>query len=357
MKASERNWPLLKVLLHLFVWGIIFSTPFLFIEIQGVDLYNLRLLFPLFRFLLPLFLSAMIFYANYLFLIDRLFFNKKILLFVLANVSIIIACILLLEQAAQLIQRPGLPSLPQMRGGDLPLIIIRRVFSDIRTLTVFVLAVGVSITIRLTQKWLRSEAERKTVETEMLKSELAHLQYQLQPHFFFNSLNSIYSMIDQSPEKAKEAVYGLGKLLRYLLYEIKDGKISLTKEIEFLRKFIQLMELRLPGRVVVRYIFPENTCDHEVAPLLFIPLVENAFKHGVAAGTASTISIEMKIKDDCLLFLTKNRNAPKRIADRSGSGIGLPNLRKRLELLYKGSYEFTQYADAGIFHTRLSIRL
>lgn len=356
MKEAEKNWPLLKVLLHLFVWAIIFSTPFLFIRIEGINLYNLHLLLPLFRFLLPLFLSALIFYANHLFLIDRLFFNKKILLFVLANLSIIVACVLMLEQADQLIQRPGLPP-PQNRGGTLPLIIIRRAFSDIRTLTLFVLAVGVSITIKLTQKWLRSEAERKAVETEMLKSELAHLQYQLQPHFFFNSLNNIYSLIDQSPEKAKEAVYGLGKLMRYLLYEIRDNKISLAKEIEFLQKFIQLMELRLPGQVVVESIFPENASNYEVAPLLFIPLVENAFKHGVSAGIASTILIEMEVNDNRLLFLTENRNAPKKNADRSGSGIGLKNLQKRLELLYHNRHEFTQYEDGQHFYTRLSIRL
>lgn len=355
MKETEKNWPLLKVLLHLFVWGVIFSTPFLFIRIEGISLNNLHLLLPLFRFFLPLFLSALIFYANQFFLIDHFFFNKKILLFVLADLFLIIACMLLLEQVDQLIGHRHFS--PGDHGGILPLTIIRRTFLDIRTLTLFGLAVGASITIKLTQKWLRSEAERKTAETEMLKSELAHLQYQLQPHFFFNSLNNIYSLIDQSPEKAKEAVYGLGKLMRYLLYEIRDGTISLVKEIEFLRKFIQLMELRLLEQATVHYIFPENAQGYEVAPLLFIPLVENAFKHGVTAGINSNILIEMTVNDEVLVFYTENRNVPKRKDDRSGSGIGLKNLRKRLELLYPNRHEFIQYADEQHFHTRLSIRL
>lgn len=213
----------------------------------------------------------------------------------------------------------------------------------------------VSVTIRGLQQWRQMENTRRTMETEQLKSTLSHLQYQIQPHFFFNSLNNIYSLIEISPEKAKESVHGLSKLMRYLLYEAKVEQVVLADEIAFLNNYIQLMRLRLTGKVTVQTEFPTQIPNLRVAPLLFIPLVENAFKHGVSAHQPSFISIKMQVQNRQLLFTVTNTNFPKTEQDKGGSGIGLENLKQRLELLYPGKYELIQKVENDVFLSELRI--
>ena len=179
------------------------------------------------------------------------------------------------------------------------------------------------------------------MEKEMLNAELALLKNQVSPHFFFNTLNNIYSLIQFDSQKAGETVHKLSKLMRYLLYDSDKNLTGLSEEIQFMKNYIELMELRLNEKVNLRVNLPEEPPLLMIPPLLFIPVVENAFKHGVSYREDSFIEIEMKTKGDELIFRTRNSvvsgNGEK---PEEHMGIGLDNVRKRLNLLFPGTHKF-----------------
>ena len=202
------------------------------------------------------------------------------------------------------------------------------------------------------------KAEEMKIEADNMKlqSELQHLKYQLQPHFFFNALNNIYSLIDFDSEKAKQSVHSLSKLMRHLLYKTDVDKISLSEEIDFLNKYIDLMSLRLNDKTKVYTNFPTKIPSLEVAPLLFISIVENAFKHGVSATQHSDISFKMEVIEDEIQFTASNSNFPKTDTDKSGSGIGVENLKKRLNLLYPKKHEFHSCLNDGMYIAEVKLK-
>ncbi|MFW2476991.1 MAG: sensor histidine kinase [Sediminibacterium sp.] len=212
-----------------------------------------------------------------------------------------------------------------------------------------------SIALKSTQRWVKTEAERKEATNFKLASELQHLHYQLQPHFFFNSLNNIYAMVDISPEQAKKSIHSLSKLMRYMLYETNVELVPLSKEIEFLIKYIELMKLRVSEKTTITYSFPSEETGIKIAPLLFISLIENAFKHGISASKTSNIDIKMSAEEDKVLFTVVNDSFPKNLNDKSGSGIGILNLEKRLKLLYSGQYQFETSEKDNRFIAHLEI--
>lgn len=208
-----------------------------------------------------------------------------------------------------------------------------------------------AIALRAMERWIKAEAEKKEIENKNLESELEHLRYQLQPHFFFNSLNNIYSLIEISPTKAQDTVLGLSKLMRYLLYETNHEQVDLAHEISFLINYIKLMEIRQSDKTTTTFSFPEiEEKRYFIAPLLFISMIENAYKHGVSATLPSQIYFGLELRDDHLLFMSGNTNFPKNKSDISGSGIGLDNLRKRLELLYPGHHELTIMTEKKLMY-------
>lgn len=197
--------------------------------------------------------------------------------------------------------------------------------------------------------------EKEAVNTK-LQSDLNYLKYQLQPHFFFNSLNNIYSLVDLDPEKAKESLHSLSKLMRYLLKSSEEEKVSLKGEVEFLEKYIALMKVRLQDNVKIHVNFPNSIPDLQVPPLLFISIVENAFKHGVSATEESPIYFELQLDFGHILFEARNLNFAKNQQDLSGSGIGIENLRKRLFLLYGNHFTYFNGMEKYQFVARLMLK-
>jgi LytS/YehU family sensor histidine kinase len=245
----------------------------------------------------------------------------------------------------------GFPGLGRMMGPPRKLFIFKDLFT-------FFVSIVFSIAVRATESLLKTEAEKREIENKNLESELLHLRYQLQPHFFFNSLNNIYSLVDKSPEKAQEAIHSLSKLMRYLLYDTGNNKVDLTKEIQFLEKYIKLMELRQTDKTRTTFSFPDvPEAKYYIAPLLFIPLIENAYKHCVSAIQRTDISFNMNIDENNLIFYSENTNVPKTDSDKSGSGIGLENLKKRLELLYPDKHFFKHGVRGNVFWVKLKIEL
>ncbi len=201
------------------------------------------------------------------------------------------------------------------------------------------LIAGVSTSLTVTQQWLRDAVARQALEKEQLSTELRTLRTQVNPHFFFNSLNTIYALTEANPPVAREAVHRLSKIMRHVLRETERESIALSEEIAFMGHYVELMKMRLPAHVQVQYSFPEPGTDLRVPPLLFIPLLENAFKHGVGVAKECLIRIELKRSGTRLHLHVRNPNASGRPgATAEDKGAALADVRRRLQLLYPGRH-------------------
>jgi sensor histidine kinase YesM len=218
-------------------------------------------------------------------------------------------------------------------------------------LLVNLMAIGIALSIR----YVMRQGEKKQKEVE---AELAWLKNQINPHFLFNTLNNISSLTQIDADEAQDAIMQLSDLLRYAMYETNKPKVRLDGEVEFMRNYIELMKLRCNEMTTVSAQFTISEPQSEVAPLLFISLVENAFKHGMNSNAPATITVRLEQQDDTLVFNCDNTNNPKPTKDRSGSGIGLENTRRRLNLLYPGRYTWEQaITPENIYHVRITIKL
>lgn len=198
------------------------------------------------------------------------------------------------------------------------------------------LMLSFNIAVKLFFKSLRDKEAMKELERHNLQSELEYLKYQINPHFFMNTLNNIHALVDIDAEKAKQIIVELSKLMRYMLYEADKRTISLDKEVQFLRHYVELMRIRYPESVRIDLLLPGEGTGVQVPPLLFISFVENAFKHGVSYRGESYISISLEREGESLLFRCSNSNCRKN--EDSHHGIGLENIRKRLQLLFGNEY-------------------
>ena len=208
------------------------------------------------------------------------------------------------------------------------------------TIIITALVIGISTTITAIQKWQKDNQERKELEKDKVTSELSFLKAQINPHFFFNTLNNIYVLTEVDPEVAGEAIHQLSKMMRYLLYDTQQGDTMLSQEIAFVKNYISLMKLRLTDVVKINIDIPANLQDMPLAPMIFLPFVENAFKHGVSATQQSHIDIIILQKDKVLDLTVKNSiMKDNSVSLDTNSGIGLVNTRRRLDLLYPGKYK------------------
>ncbi len=205
--------------------------------------------------------------------------------------------------------------------------------------------------------FIRTRQIRQQLKDEQAKhteAELAWLKNQINPHFLFNTLNNISSLTQIDPDAAQDAIAQLSDLLRYAMYETNKKTVPISGEVEFMRNYISLMKLRCNEKTEVKTAF-EVQQDVEIAPLLFISLIENAFKHGVSSNRSSMIDIHLEQKDHSIVFTCDNTNYPKDDADRSGSGIGLENTRRRLDLMYADHYTWQKWLENDIYHVRVTL--
>ena len=335
-------------LIHLTAWAVIFGMPLFF---TGPD--RPLMTGPQYvRFLLVPLSFMLVFYTNYFVLIDRYLTTRRGGRFALSNLLLI----LLVMVSVHLLFRYVLPPDPGHHPpADRPWQDGVRFF--LGNATLYALVVGVGVAIRMTGGWYRAEAARKELEHSHTEAELQNLKSQLNPHFLFNTLNNIYSLIQLDTTRAQQAVHDLSRMLRYVLYDSSRATVPLAAEIDFLRDYIELMRIRLPRHVRLDVSLPENPSHTLVAPLLFISLVENAFKHGVSNDRPSFIDIDIREEEGVLACRIENSFFPKSEADRSGSGIGLANLCRRLEMIYPGRYEMKYGQHGDTYETLLRINL
>ena len=221
-------------------------------------------------------------------------------------------------------------------------------------LNIIIAAVAIGI-----RHFIRMRRIRQQLQDEKAKNteaELAWLKNQINPHFLFNTLNNISSLTQIDPDAAQDAIAQLSDLLRYAMYETNKKTVPVQGEVEFMRNYISLMKLRCNDKAVVNAQFNIQNPQYPIAPLLFISLVENAFKHGLSSSRPSSVDISLTQKDEQLQFCCDNTNYPKDDADRSGSGIGLENTRRRLELMYHDRYQWQQSLEGDIYHVAVTIK-
>ncbi|GAB3531249.1 histidine kinase [Pontibacter brevis] len=222
------------------------------------------------------------------------------------------------------------------------------------------LVLGISTSIKTVQKWQKDTEIRQSLEKQKITSELSFLKAQINPHFFFNTLHSIYALTMINIETSREALHTLSRMMRYVLYETQSGTTLLSKEIEFMQDYINLMKLRLTEKVTVTFDKPNPLRDAPVAPMLFLPYVENAFKHGVSALLPSNIHIAIHQQGNSLELDVRNTVLPeKRTVLEESSGIGLTNTNRRLDLLYPGQYKLaiTEKTPENEYRVHLKLNL
>ena len=322
-------------LIHIVGWGILICSPLFFTGRSGVSSvedYVRSIIVPL------SFMS--IFYINYIWLIKRFLFRRETRWFLLCNMLLILAMMGLVH----LCMTYAIPD--EMMKHPHPRPLRDEIGFHAINVAIYSLVTGLSVAIRMTNGWYQVEANQRELERERAEAELSNLKSQLNPHFLFNTLNNIYSLIAFSPEKAQEAVHDLSRLLRYVLYESNQPLVPIEKDLDFLRNYIELMRIRLPRHVDLQTDIEAATPGVMIAPLLFISLVENAFKHGVSNSQPSFIQITIRQAGDAVSCSIRNSYFPKTAGDKSGSGIGLSNLEKRLSLLYPECYHLA-YGKEG----------
>jgi hypothetical protein len=352
MKSLQLNSRKIEILLYVVIWALVFSVPYFSERSSGHINWN-----EVAKNWTNVTGYLVVFLVNVYILVPRFLLKKRFLNYfisVFALVFFIIALPLLLQ--------PGIPpySGPPNDGLRTPGINSPMqkppimVFAD--NLIICILLLGAGTAISMMKKWLSEEKLRINAEKEQLKTSLALLRHQVSPHFFMNTLNNIHTLIELDSEKAQDAVDRLSTLMRYLLYDSAQSTIELKKEIEFIHSFISLMQLRHSEEVDVKTVIPEQIPNVQIPPMLFISLIENAFKHGVCYPLKSYIYFELYIEGTYLHCIVKN-SKHKNTANQHGeySGIGLGNIKDSLRLLYEDNFRLNILDTENEFEVTLSI--
>lgn len=215
-----------------------------------------------------------------------------------------------------------------------------------------------STAYRIIDNNIREQRRKQEMENESIRSELSLLRSQVSPHFMFNVLNTLVALIRQQSEKLEPVVMELSHLMRYMLYESDEEKVSLRTEIQYLESFINIQKIRFGDKVSIVFDHPQGLPEMMLEPMLLIPLVENAFKHGVNVIREPAVIIGLVLNDGELQVNISNRyKEPPSGQDRHNSGIGIANLQRRLNLLYPGAHELQFLKEDGWFKACLHINL
>ncbi len=340
------------IFIHVLIWSIVFAMPIIIGQREGFFSWN-----NILRFLPLSVVFLVVFYVNYLYLVERLLFKRETVKFVVVNIVMIVGISLSLHFWHELEFTLNMsPMQNPNRSSDLPakpsafVFIIRDIFS-----LTFVSVLG--ILMKVTERIAQIQTRQRELEKAMVEAELKNLKNQINPHFLLNTLNNIYALSRMNSPKTSDSIMELSELLRYILYEDDKTFVPLQDEAAFISNYIDLMKLRLTDNVKVSIIIDIlDNSKTEIAPLVYISLIENAFKHGVSNDEPSFIEIELTEKDDGQVhFLCNNSFFPKNESDRSGSGIGLQQVQKRLDLLYPYRYMWHKEIENNIFSTVLII--
>ena len=333
-------------LCHVALWAFLFLSPLTYWRGTGI-----RFVQYLMYCMQPLMLMI-IFYSNYLYLAPKFFVAGKHRYDLLINLVMIttfgIALHYWTDYANNLY---GV----HVRFDDA----ISDVTNILRDCLNFAIFAGGSTALALARKWFTADQKLQESEAARAKAELYNLRSQINPHFLLNTLNNIYALTAINQERAQDAIQQLSKMLRHMLYDNQESSVALSDELQFLENYISLMKIRLSANVDVTFTHNVEVPGVRIAPLIFISLIENAFKHGISPTEQSFVHIEINATDHEINCRIENSNHPKSNQDRSGHGIGLNQVQRRLDLAYPNHYKWVKGTneDGTIYTSAIHIDL
>ncbi|GAB3919089.1 sensor histidine kinase [Mucilaginibacter boryungensis] len=340
----KKGW---KIFWHTLFWVSIISFFVFIAHSERISMRALLIIFLGFGII-----NIALFYLNYLLLIPWYLDKKKYRQY---------AGVLVLTIIVFGLVKYGLASVfwtemhPTVKGQKMPHEALKFGWYFTQTCFTSILFLFLSTVLQFSLDWFTNERVQRDLENQRLTAELAFLKSQINPHFLFNSLNSIYSLAYQKSETTPEAILKLSEIMRYMLYECNDNKVDLAKELTYLQNYIDLQKIRFGKKAYVDFEVNGQVTNQRIVPLLLIAFIENAFKHGVANDPKHPIKLIINLDDGHLSFYMENR---KHVHNRDSSGgIGLSNVKRRLDLLYPNAYKLEIHDDADIYTCELSLIL
>lgn len=355
---KDRNYQKTMIAIHIAVWLTVFIAPLTFFDRD--DRFEPDKLIPMVS--CPL-MMMMVFYTMYLYITPKyLFTDNKRKFWLSAALLIVMAGVALhlwLTFSHDIFFNPSKIACIADRQKELyPKRHHMELWFMLRNTFNMGVAASIAAMSRISMRWHSSEAARQKAEVARQEAELRNLRNQINPHFLLNTLNNIYALIAFNQDKAQQAVLELSGMLRHMLYDNQLEFVNLTDEVKFMHSYINLMRIRIANKCDINenVSIPEGS-QVRVAPLIFISLIENAFKHGIAATGRSFINISISASKECIVCSIENSNHPKSDTDRSGHGIGLEQVEKRLQLAYPGKYSWEKGTKENntIYYSKITI--
>lgn len=346
IKLNIFNKKISSFIIHIVSWILIFaiSTSQIYLRIGFIpnDIFYRSSIF------------LIVFYLNYSIFVPKLLLKKEFLFYIS---TVLLASVFFLFILEFVIPKPL--NLKPIIGNprDFPED-FNREHSIFRAFPMFILLLlffTLSTSIKLGIEWYKSEKEKVIIEAQKVSSELSFLKAQLNPHFLFNTLNSIYALANKKSDNTSEAIVTLSELMRYSIYEANENTVSLEKEIEHLKNYISLQLLRLKDSSGVRLNI-HGLLNYNIEPLLLISFIENAFKYGTDYRGKTDIRIKITIKDSELNLYVFNTSSYKK-EKTENSGIGLKNIKNRLNLLYPNTHSLIINDDKKSYTVNLNLKL
>jgi len=377
----KKNKKIIITIAHLATWICFFLLPYIFFP-QSKDIpFDISKYIIILLIIINLFLLGF-YYLNTLILIPLLLFKRKWLLYLLCVIACFVAFFYVPKEVAHWItgndeetirqeiaqqhraEREKAKLLPadsskQSAINHRPPIYKRN--SDFRyfpgSYAVFILVFAVGTCLSVMTEWKKTEDHKEQIEREKINTELSFLKSQINPHFFFNTLNNIYSLAITGSAQTANAVMKLSSIMRYVLTDTQNNSVSLQSEVDFIKNYIELQQVRLTDKVKVDFITEGDLENKQIAPLLFIPFIENAFKYGISTKDASAIEIKLFAKTKSVSFSVINRIVKAENAIKDTTGIGINNVKRRLELLYPQKHKLEVAENNNQFIVHLDIDL
>ncbi len=334
-----------QVSIHILVWLCFISFPFLMFQKPPENFDKQIDLYFQINYIISNLLFIGFYYLNSLVLIPKLLARHKITKYVISIIILFVIIVILPE-----LLKPEY-EFKHFEGHKPPHKHIFNTFTALMFLIIFMISSG----IKIINTWFETEKYRTLIEKEKLQTELTNLKAQINPHFLFNVLNTIYALALKKSDSTPETIMQLSKLLRYIVNETQADKVPLEKEIDCISNYIDLQKMRLSETVELTFNKKGDFNSAQIAPLLLITFVENVFKHGISTHKNSPISIDVFL--DKNMFTLKTKNNIFTHINKETTGIGLENVKKRLKLIYEENHILNIKETDNVYEVELIINL
>jgi len=364
IQAFLKKKAFLTVLFHAIGWLIFIFMPYLLYDLPFEHFENM------FR-LLDVGLAMIIFYVNMFILVPRFLLKRKMTTFLIAVISGMLVAFFIGKQTDSFFpktkktvvvyhnfQQGQIKQKFQVQQRLFPRnknVFYERNRPKMMMFSAF-LTFALSTSVSLAANFYKGEKKKKESEKEKLTSELSFLKSQVNPHFLFNVLNNIYSLAIRKSDNLPPIILKLSEMMRYMLYESEGNTVRLEDEIKYMENYIALQKLRMYDDTDIRFDIKGMVADKRITPMLLIPFIENAFKHGLTQNSGSFIHVLLEVKGQSLFFKTSNAFLPSKAKDKT-SGIGIQNVKRRLALLYPKSHTLSISESDNKYIVELELRL